>query len=280
MSVPTISAPTTNSLTIGFAAPTDLGVPASINHYEGSTNGGAAITNIGNPPSFVWTGLTAKTAYSIVVRACNGAAATTCGPWSPAGSGTTTEAPRAPGQMTPPVIQDASPSALRIGFAQPTDLGNPASILRYEGMINGGATADITLTGTFVWGALAPGTGYSFQVRACNATGCGAWSGSTSGTTQAPTPTIAFTFNENPFSCNGVSRGFGSVTGFQPGEIVRFTWNNNGKNTLLPGTANGSGTVNLLWQCTNADWEGAIALTAVGQSSGRSGTGNFTEAKV
>jgi large repetitive protein len=281
MSAPIISAPTTSSLVLGISAPSELGSPAMIVRYEGSLNGGATVRNIGNPPSYIWNELAPATPYSFVVRACNGA--TTCGPWSPAGTGTTTAAVGPPGQMAAPSIQRTEFSSITIGYATPTDQGNPATIIRYEGMMNSGGARDIGGSGAYPWSGLASGTTYTFQVRACNATGCGPWSGGTQATTPTPPPPppqITFSFIENPFRCDGVSRGFGSVTGFVAGETVRFTWNNNGKDTLLPGVANAAGTVNLIWQCTNADWEGPIALTAVGQSSGRSGTGNFSEARV
>lgn len=187
MAAPSIGSPTVSSLTVNFAPPSELGIPATIARYEGQANGGAVIS-IGSPPSFTWNGLVSNTTHSIVVRACNGTAATTCGPWSAAGSGKTSEQPRVPGQMAPPVIQDNSQTSIRIGFNAPGDVGVPGPILRYEGLITGGATADISTSGTFVWGGLAAGTTYTFQVRACNATDCAPWSGGAQGTTQSPPP--------------------------------------------------------------------------------------------
>ena len=216
MAAPFVGSPTVSSLVISFAAPSDPGLPSTIVRYEGQANGGAVV-NIGNPPSFTWNGLTANTTYSIVVRACNGTPATTCGPWSVTGSGKTSEQARVPGQMSAPVIQDSSQTAIRIGFAAPGDPGVPASIVRYEGLLHTGATADISTSGTFVWGGLAPGTTYTFQVRACNVTGCGPWSAGTSGSTLSPppTPTVSASgrFGSCPFGSNCLIVGF-SIANF------------------------------------------------------------------
>lgn len=89
----------------------------------------------------------------------------------------------------------------------------------------------------------------------------------------APTPPpppsggLSVTFTENPFTCDGgPSRTFGRVSGARPGETVTFFSPQLG--TLLPGIADGSGSLSIIWQCAPSDAGSTWTVTGTGQSSG------------
>jgi hypothetical protein len=89
--------------------------------------------------------------------------------------------------------------------------------------------------------------------------------------TPPPAPgTLTVTFAQNPFLCDGSSHGLGTLAGAQAGERVTFSSPQVGG--LLPGTANGSGQIPLIWQCNPSEAGQSWTVTAVGQASGRSVT--------
>ena len=88
-----------------------------------------------------------------------------------------------------------------------------------------------------------------------------------------PSP-LTFVLSENPFLCDGSSHRLGTLTGAAGGERITFSSPQVGG--LLPGTANGSGELALIWQCNPGDAGQSWSVTANGQSSGRSGTFSVT----
>lgn len=79
---------------------------------------------------------------------------------------------------------------------------------------------------------------------------------------------------EDPFSCDGVSRVFGSLSGAEPGEQVGFS--SPQASGILNGTAGDDGNLDIRWQC-DADRVGTTwELTATGLTSGRTVTFSFS----
>lgn len=92
--------------------------------------------------------------------------------------------------------------------------------------------------------------------------------------TPTPTPPLSVSFSENPFTCDGGLRPFGTVAGAAAGERVSFQSPQLG--TLTPGTASGSGEVPIRWQCDPSQASGRWTVTAKGESSGRTVTFTVT----
>jgi hypothetical protein len=83
-----------------------------------------------------------------------------------------------------------------------------------------------------------------------------------------PTATpLTVSFSQNPFRCDGSSHGLGTLGNAAAGERITFT--SPTVSGLLPGTANGSGQLGLIWQCNPNEAGQSWTVTAVGQSSGR-----------
>ena len=114
--------------------------------------------------SLTWTGLSNGTTYRFRVRACGDAG---CSPWSAYATGRPYRAPSTPGRPS----VSSQHNALRLTWGAPNNGGS--AITRYE--VQGGRTGSSTATS---WtAALGQDGGHkSFQVRACNAAGCGGWS--------------------------------------------------------------------------------------------------------
>ena len=96
-------------------------------------------------------------------------------------------------------------------------------------------------------------------------------SGSGTGGTGAPNDnssssgSLRVSWTENPFTCDGGVRKLGTISGFSPGEGIRYT--SPDVSGLLQGTANSSGVGYMQWQCDRGtqSWE----LRATGITSGR-----------
>jgi hypothetical protein len=159
----------------------DLSWPAAsangspVTAYQVSANGGAA-RNVGVVTSYRWGALANGTAYSFRVQACNDVA---CGAWSAADSATTWGEPAQP---SPPSVS-AGDATLTAGWTAPAANGSAISSYNVE-LDPGAVTANPDRSKT--WNGLANGTTYRVRVQACNAVGCGAWSGYTSGTPTSP----------------------------------------------------------------------------------------------
>ncbi len=173
--------PATITATVSGVGVVDLTWPAAkpngaaIEHYEVSVNNGAG-RHVGNVTSYRYTGLADVTAYSFKVRACNDVG---CGPWSASDSATTWGAPDQVG--TPSV--SAGNGTVDASWNAPG--ANGSAIDHYAVDIDPGGSKNVAGRSTS-WSGLANGTTYRVRVRACNAVGCGAYSGWASATTQSP----------------------------------------------------------------------------------------------
>ncbi len=82
---------------------------------------------------------------------------------------------------------------------------------------------------------------------------------------------LSVSFTENPFRCDGgPSRYFGRVFGAIPGETISFVSPQVGG--LLPGVADSSGGLGIIWQCEPGDAGRTWSVTGTGRTSGRSVT--------
>jgi hypothetical protein len=88
--------------------------------------------------------------------------------------------------------------------------------------------------------------------------------------TQPPAPGMSVVFSENPFRCDGTSHRMGTLTGAQAGERITFT--SPTVSGLLPGTANSSGQLSLVWDCNPNEAGQSWQVTANGAASGRTTT--------
>jgi branched-chain amino acid transport system substrate-binding protein len=82
---------------------------------------------------------------------------------------------RVPGQVARPIVISATSSSLTIGYPFPKDRGSPPLVLSYEVKSREG-TLNVGKTGSFTISGLEAGASYSFELRACNASGCGPFS--------------------------------------------------------------------------------------------------------
>ncbi len=165
-------------LTVAWTAPTDNG-GTDITRYElqyRRGNGAWTLISSGTNTTHTITGLTNGNSYKVQVRAVN---AQGTGEWSPSASATPVAVPMAP---TAPTLT-AGNTQLTVAWSAPTDTGGSA-ITGYELQYRTGGEAwtpilsgigtktNHTITG------LTNGNSYEVQVRAVNAQGAGAWSGS------------------------------------------------------------------------------------------------------
>ncbi|MEP7115609.1 MAG: fibronectin type III domain-containing protein, partial [Ilumatobacteraceae bacterium] len=172
---PSISATSSavGAVDLNWAAANANGSPVTA--YQVSANGGAA-RNVGAVTSYRWGALANGTAYSFRVQACNDVG---CGAWSAAASATTWGEPSQP---SPPSLNPGD-ATLSATWTAPAANGNAISSYNIE-LDPGGVTANPDRSKA--WSGLNNGTTYRVRVQACNAVGCGAWSGFASATPQSP----------------------------------------------------------------------------------------------
>jgi fibronectin type 3 domain-containing protein len=125
--------------------------------------------------SFSDVGLDAETEYFYQVRACNDA---DCSPWSATAAATTTAPSDAPPATPSSVTATAiSPSEILVTWAPAA--GAATYRLRHRQGTGGPWNDPTIVSGTetsYTQADLLPGTTYQFQVAACNAAGCSAYS--------------------------------------------------------------------------------------------------------
>ncbi|MFT3852341.1 MAG: Ig-like domain-containing protein [Ilumatobacteraceae bacterium] len=213
---------------------------AAIARYEISINSGAA-RNVGNVTSSTVTGLGESTAYSFKVHACNDVG---CGAWSSSDSATTWGKPDQVG--TPSV--SAGNATVDASWSAPA--ANGSAIDHYEAEVDPGGSKSVDGRSTS-WSGLSNGTTYRVRVRACNAVGCGAWSGWASATPQSPKDVNI----SKGADAVGETAGGGSCThsscrwidisasGFSPNTSYTYTCNASNIGVFSTGTmtTNGSG---------------------------------------
>ncbi|MDR6907646.1 hypothetical protein J2X63_003354 [Agromyces sp. 3263] len=126
------------------------------------------------------------TSYTFTVRAENAKGVSDA---SNAVSGVPYGNPGPPRSVTLNASQNGS-GALSLDWAAPADNGGRA-IQRYEWVFREGGSASGTTSATAASANGSNGTTYRYEVRACNARGCGPWETSNRATPTAPPPTVS-----------------------------------------------------------------------------------------
>lgn len=137
---------------------------------------------------------------------------------------------------------------IRSGVADP---GGQATVNWQCSASQAGTTWDITATGAI------SGRSVSFQL-----------------VTPAQGGDLQVALTENPFLCDSQTRVFGTITGAGPDESIDFT--SPDTDGIRSGLADGTGTLDIRWQCDPADAGRTWRLTATGASTGRTATFEFT----
>ena len=181
--------PGDDQLTIVFTAPTDNGGHAIL-RYEYTIDGGDNWVSIGLVTSYILTGLTNGTAYTLQVRAVNpvgpsvATSAVTETPFALPGVPTSLTVAQGQDDMGDDVSGEAD-----LSWTAPTDTGG-FPIIRYEYRIDTGSWQSTGSTATtFTITALIGGT-YAFEVRAVTDKGASAASNSVSRTIDGPTGVV------------------------------------------------------------------------------------------
>ena len=177
---PTITAPSTSSLTVNWLA---VSGATSYEIYRDNTkihttSSGSTITYIDS------SGLSPNTGYTYELKACNSGG---CSALSTAVSATTPMVtpvtPDAPAVPATPTITVPSVSSLTVNWLV------VSGATSYE-IYRGGTKTHTTSSGSTITyidsSGLSPNTGYTYTIKACNVGGCSALSASVSGTTLAP----------------------------------------------------------------------------------------------
>lgn len=166
-STPSLSVPTSNNTGSYAVSWTSVATATSYNLME-QIGGGAWIT-IQSSAGTSWsaTGKTNNT-YGYEVQACN---ATGCSAWSPVGAVQVLLPPASAPSLTAPA--NNATGSYSISW---TSVATAASYTLQE-QINGGAWSTVQSGSGTAWSAAAKSNGtYAYQVQACNAGGCSAWS--------------------------------------------------------------------------------------------------------
>jgi hypothetical protein len=176
-------------------------------YYQVRANGAGA-KNAGNKASYTYTGLTNGTAYTFQVRACN---EFTCSAWSTkSGSVTPYTTPGAPGAAWQG-IKNAD-GKVNDGSFRVTRPGNDGgrAVDTYEFRVSGGDAKSGTRDGSAAPFSIGVAAGfdktYTFEVRARNAAGWGAWK-TVKGSTYSPTPSATVSRGSGTGYVDGCSSG-------------------------------------------------------------------------
>ncbi|MCA5895058.1 tandem-95 repeat protein [Isoptericola sp. NEAU-Y5] len=166
---------------VEWKAPVDNGDAVATYHVDEYVNGNRSRTLETAQTSLDLEGLDTKSTYTYRVTAENKAGK---GDTSPASNEVTPFGkPGSPGTPTAKLGSNTSGRAtVSWGAADPN--GNPVT---YQVQANNAGTKTTTST-SMVYTGLSNGTGYTFQVRACNQAGCSAWAGPSGKVTPYTTP--------------------------------------------------------------------------------------------
>lgn len=255
--------PGNGQVTLAFADPPNNGQALAKYIARIYVNGSLFRTDTMSVGQRVLGALVNGTAYSFDVTAWNTYPAAAASPQS--GAVIPFGPPPAPSVST----SKPSPTTVRFDWAPTGNNGNALTDIQYS--LNGGGwtSAGPNPNGITV------GNGYSqsftVAVRAVNAAGPGPQSGTVANTTDnpPPPPNFTFTFNENPFHCNGGSRStLGVLYGAAAGETISFSSTDPTVVGLRSGAAQPNGTLALAWQCVASDIGRTVPVTAHGATSG------------
>ncbi|MGS1119547.1 hypothetical protein [Rhodanobacter sp. UC4436_H3] len=165
--------------------------------------------------------------YGYAVQACN---AVGCGPWSATGTVVVTLPPQ---PATPSLSVPATSSTGNYAVSWGAVSGAASYSLRKQ--VNGGSWAVVQNSAATSWSASGQGSGsYGYEVQACNAGGCSAWSAPRTTTVTIPVP----------IAINGQSYSVSYVIPMQTSASVSIGFQITGGNTwkvftTKPGVGNG-----------------------------------------
>ncbi|MDE2904420.1 MAG: fibronectin type III domain-containing protein [Chloroflexota bacterium] len=189
-------------ITVHWSAPGDTGgvglTGYGLRHWQkgGTEPSSAQVVVTARTSDRTFGGLAPNTTYRFSIQACNGT--NRCSGWTNKDGRTkptptptpTPPEPTKPGRVGRPAVR-ARDAALHVDWDAPRDGGSTISHhdLRYRAGTSGSwtqtrvpPTATETVPTDMTVSSLSNGTAYQVQVRACNAQGCGAWSGTATGT--------------------------------------------------------------------------------------------------
>ncbi|WP_083868384.1 RHS repeat protein [Dyella ginsengisoli] len=240
---PSLSVPASNgsgSYTVSWSG---VATATSYNLQEQVNGGGWTTVQSGASTSWSTSGRGDAT-YGYHVQACNSSG---CGPWSGVASTTVLLPPSsAPALSVPGTNGNGSYTVSWSGVST-------ASSYTLQEQVNGGGWTTVQANGNTSWNASGKGTAtYGYRVQACNASGCGPWSGTDSITVTIPVPiTIngqSYSTSSSPGSTGGASAAIGfEIVGGKTWEV--FTSNQHVANTLVTsgGVPSGAATVQYTW---------------------------------
>jgi len=190
------------------------------------------------------TQLANGTSYTFTVRAVNAIGTSDA---SNSMSGVPYGVPTPPQGVSLTAAQDGS-GRLTMDWTRPADNGGRA-VQRYEWNYTVGGSASGSTTATSDTANGSNGTTYRYQVRACNARGCGAYAASNSATPTKPPP---------PAASGSIGKGASHACDSGGGGCadVRITWSN-----MDPGTYKVYVVVNGSW----SNWKGTYDVGANGR---------------
>jgi YD repeat-containing protein len=167
-SAPSVSAPA-NSSTGSYAVSWNSVATAISYALQEQVNGGGWSTVQASSARTWNTSGRANASYGYRVQACN---ASGCGPWS----GTATVSVLLPPQSAPSLSVPASST----NGAYAVSWASVGYVTRYtlQEQVNGGGWSTVQATGARSWSTSGrANASYGYRVQACNASGCGPWSG-------------------------------------------------------------------------------------------------------
>lgn len=186
---------------------------STVTGYEVQRSGGGVISVGAGATSANVTGLTNGQSYTFTVRATSVA-----GPsgWSsPSGPVVPSSVPSAPATPSASV----SGTSAKITYSAPGSGGSAITGYELSSDVANGVRTDAG--SPYTWSGLLAGTAHRFRVRACNANGCGSWSGYSNAVTPSTTPSAPATPNASAgigqatISWSAPNNGGSGITGYQ-----------------------------------------------------------------
>jgi YD repeat-containing protein len=167
---PTLTTPATSSTGSYTVSWTTVSGALAYN-LQKEVNGGAWALVL-NTGSTSWSAASQPSGtYGYRVQACDSAG---CGPWSATGT-TTVSIPTAP--ATAPALSVPASSTTGSYTVSWSSVSGAGSYTLQQ-LVNGGGWTVVSASAATSWNASGEASGsYSYQVQACNAVGCGPWSG-------------------------------------------------------------------------------------------------------
>lgn len=177
--------------------------------------------------------------YAYRVQACN---ASGCGPWSGTGTINVLLPPGSAPSLSVPGSSTNGSYTVSWGAVA------TASSYTLQESVNGGGWSTVQSSSATSWGTSGRGDGsYAYRVQACNASGCGPWSGTgTVAVTLIPaTPTL--TVKQTPIASLHISAS------------LTWTAEPNATTYVVQETANYGGTVTQVYSGSGTTWTGVYA---------------------